>query len=173
MIEWRRWDRISWRSRISVSPDLEITYERIFSSIADLVHQPNPGVEYPPLDRPVESVDAWKTWIRSFAESRVGRRTDAAKALVSKASKRYYAIPAKTEQVLRGRILAKLSGKLSVTDRASEWTTGVKRYEHWFPIADPQLLEQMKVGRDVLILLSVNATDPDDFTLSYTFWKLN
>ncbi len=171
-IEWDRWDRISWKSRISVSPNLSVSYERIFDSIADLVHEPNPGIEYPLLDRPVETADAWRAWIRSFAESHVDLRTDATRALVAKASTVYYAIPAAIEAVQRGRILVRLRGKLSVTDRASQWKTGVDGYEHWFTITDPQVLDAVKVGGDVVVLLSVGETDANDFTLSYEFWTL-
>jgi hypothetical protein len=67
--EWKRWDRLTFKVKPKVTPDGALQYERIIESAADVGRIPNPGVEYPPVAKPLADTDSFADWVDRYARA--------------------------------------------------------------------------------------------------------
>jgi hypothetical protein len=140
--EWRRWDRLSWRSLPEITSLDEVRLVRDYNGIEDLERTPNPGVRWPDFRRARVSFESWRQTYNKLWRQR--RYTLAWRHL-------------KAGQDVAFPFPATVVGKDRTLVSVKFLDGTVKRVE----VADPQLRELIPMGSRVIIavLLTTEATD--------------
>lgn len=177
---WNKWDRVSWRVRLNVRSLTDVEFTPIYSCVADLAREPDPGVSYPSSDERLVGVKLYQTWIRNHAKACTQNRWKRAWSDFKRTTSKVWTVGARVEEIQGNRIRVKLTESVAIRNTSTGSSWGDFGGSTWLDVADPQVVAAIEVGGTVVVAMRISGPDSmlglyrngGRFTTTYSFHRL-